>query len=71
VATHNANIPVLGSAERVVVLESNGQRGSVDAEGSYAEPRIVDRITRLMEGGREAFAVRSAFYDKHNFGSIE
>ncbi len=65
VATHNANIPVLGSADTVIVLTSDGRVGSVDVRGSFDADDVVDRITRLMEGGRDAFARRSAFYAEH------
>lgn len=65
VATHNANIPVLGSADNVVVLTSDGARGSVEAQGRFDEAQIVERITRLMEGGKEAFDMRSAFYARY------
>lgn len=69
VATHNANIPVLGSAENVVVLSSDGKVGRVDVRGPFNAKDVVERITRLMEGGREAFARRSAFYAAH--GGLE
>lgn len=65
VATHNANIPVLGSAENVVVLSSDGKVGRVEVQGAFDSVDVVDRITGLMEGGREAFARRSAFYTAH------
>jgi len=65
VATHNANIPVLGSAEKVLVLESDGTNGSVRTQGSFDAPEVVDAITRLMEGGRDAFRARSTFYAEH------
>ncbi len=65
VATHNANIPVLGSADNVVVLKSDGKSGSVDVQGAFDDDEIVDRVTRLMEGGRDAFARRSTFYAEH------
>ena len=59
--THNANIPVLGDAECVVVMEMDGprkarpcQRGSVDA---MREP-----IIKLLEGGKEAFRSRQEKY---------
>ena len=69
VATHNANIPVLGSAENVIVLKSDGKLGSVDVQGAFDSDVVVDKITRLMEGGRDAFARRSAFYAAH--GGLE
>lgn len=65
VATHNANIPVLGSADNVIVLSSDGRVGGVEVQGAFDMGAIVDKITRLMEGGREAFARRSIFYSEH------
>src|SRR5665647_343887 len=65
VATHNANIPVLGSADTVVVLGSDGTTGSVEVQGPFDDDAVVDHITQLMEGGREAFARRSSFYAEH------
>jgi DNA repair exonuclease SbcCD ATPase subunit len=59
--THNANIPVLGDADCVVVMEMDGPRkarpcqcGSVDA---MREP-----IIKLLEGGKEAFRSRQEKY---------
>ena len=69
VATHNANIPVLGSADNVIVLNSDGKVGRVDVQGTFDSATVVDKITGLMEGGREAFARRSAFYTAH--GGLE
>ncbi|MFD2796501.1 AAA family ATPase [Promicromonospora vindobonensis] len=65
VATHNANIPVLGSADNVIVLESDGTVATVDVQGAFDSEDIVNQITRLMEGGRDAFARRSSFYAEH------
>ncbi|MCR8897885.1 hypothetical protein NWF34_13115 [Gordonia sp. GONU] len=65
VATHNANIPVLGSADNVIVLTSDGKNGSVEAQEQFDDEQIVDSITRLMEGGRDAFSRRSAFYSQY------
>lgn len=69
VATHNANIPVLGSAELVLSLESDGTRGFIANLGSFEEQPIVDTITGLMEGGREAFLRRAEFYAEHEVES--
>lgn len=66
VATHNANIPVLGSANHVVVLASDGRNGSVTTEGCFDDDGVVKWITGLMEGGRDAFARRSEFYASHD-----
>lgn len=69
VATHNANIPVLGGAETVIALQSDGLRGFVDARGGFDQPDIVQIITSLMEGGAEAFKRRANFY--RQFGSLD
>jgi energy-coupling factor transporter ATP-binding protein EcfA2 len=65
IATHNANIPVLGDADEVIVLSSDGRHGAVDRSGALTSPDIVDAITALMEGGEEAFRRRAAFYAEH------
>jgi energy-coupling factor transporter ATP-binding protein EcfA2 len=58
--THNANIPVLGGADYVVVMNSDGKRGYVHKAGSLDECR--DEIIDLLEGGRKAFSERSRRY---------
>jgi ABC-type sulfate/molybdate transport systems ATPase subunit len=58
--THNPNIPVLGDAQRVVVLQSNGRMGSVKAVGTVDE--VKDEIETVLEGGREAFRRRKERY---------
>ncbi|GGK49377.1 AAA family ATPase [Aliivibrio fischeri] len=63
VTTHNANVPVLGEAEEVIHLNSDGTRGYVMASGPLMEANIVDAISSVMEGGREAFNCRANFYD--------
>lgn len=60
-ATHNANIPVLGDAEKVVATEYNEKEievisGSIDSENAHQ--KIVD----IMEGGYEAFRRRNSIY---------
>ncbi|WP_084401492.1 AAA family ATPase [Lentzea albidocapillata] len=64
VVTHNANIPVLGDAEMVIALESDGRRGYVKESGPLAESEVIEAITNLMEGGRDAFSKRAAFYGR-------
>lgn len=58
--THNANIPVLGEAELVVVMNSDGQHGYVEKAGSLDECR--NEIIDLLEGGEEAFELRRKRY---------
>lgn len=69
VATHNANIPVLGTADLVLSLESDGTRGFIANLGSFEDQPIVETITGLMEGGREAFLRRAEFYAEHEVES--
>tara|TARA_R110002074_G_scaffold144601_1_gene292415 strand:+ start:312 stop:2144 length:1833 start_codon:yes stop_codon:yes gene_type:complete len=61
-STHNANIPVLGEAEQVVRLASNGRRGFVAHSEKLDHPKSVDAIKTLMEGGEKAFRTREQFY---------
>ena len=58
--THNPNIPVLGDAERIFVLASDGKRGSIVRAGDVDE--VKDQIETLLEGGKEAFRLRSERY---------
>ena len=58
--THNPNIPVLGDAERVFVLASDGKLGSVTDAGNVDE--LKEQIETLLEGGREAFLLRKKRY---------
>lgn len=64
-ATHNANIPVLGDARQVIVLDSDGRNGFVSSAAPLEDDITVAAIERIMEGGREAFALRAAFYHLH------
>lgn len=58
--THNPNIPVLGDAERVFVLASDGRHGGIANVGSVDELR--GPIESLLEGGEEAFIERGRRY---------
>ena len=61
-STHNANIPVLGSADFVLQLGSDGRRGFPIAAGALTDPPVIHAITSVMEGGAEAFRQRASFY---------
>jgi DNA repair exonuclease SbcCD ATPase subunit len=65
VATHNPNVPVLGDAKQVIHLDSDGTRCFAQAAGAVNVRRIVEAITTIMEGGREAFRKRAEFYSKY------
>jgi ATPase subunit of ABC transporter with duplicated ATPase domains len=58
--THNANIPVLAEAELVLVMTSDGRVGAIEKSGTVDECR--EQIIELLEGGREAFELRSKRY---------
>jgi ABC-type uncharacterized transport system ATPase subunit len=58
--THNPNIPVLGDAERVFVMASDGTTATVSAAGTVDDVRAD--IERLLEGGRDAFQRRMERY---------
>jgi energy-coupling factor transporter ATP-binding protein EcfA2 len=58
--THNANIPVLAEADLVLVMNSDGRVGVIEKSGTVDECR--EQIIDLLEGGREAFELRSKRY---------
>jgi energy-coupling factor transporter ATP-binding protein EcfA2 len=58
--THNANIPVLAEADLMLVMNSDGRIGFVEKAGTVDECR--EQIIDLLEGGREAFELRSKRY---------
>lgn len=60
--THNPNLPVLGDAERVIVLEADGRSSRAVAQTDLNGAR--EHILRLMEGGLEAFRVRQERYER-------
>lgn len=61
-STHNPNIPVLGGAQTVVQMGSDGRRGYALSRGPLHAPQIVAAISSVMEGGADAFAYRAEFY---------
>lgn len=67
IATHNANIPILGDAEQIVALDAKELGGPpvrsfVRAHGSIDSPSVREAAEEILEGGREAFALRQAKY---------
>lgn len=65
-STHNANIPVLGDADFVLHMGSDGKRGFALDAGSLESPSVVDAISTVMEGGVKAFQKRAQFYAHYN-----
>lgn len=60
-ATHNANIPVLGDSERVLVVEFQETKIDV-AQGNIDLNSTHKQIVDIMEGGKEAFDKRQLIY---------
>jgi len=65
-STHNANIPVLGNADFVIQLGSDGKRGFPLVANTLDAPPAVTAITTVMEGGAQAFASRAKFYNRQH-----
>lgn len=61
-STHNANIPVLGDAELVIAMGSDGTRAFVSHAAPLVDKKSVKAITTIMEGGLAAFKKRAEFY---------
>lgn len=60
-ATHNANIPVLGDSERVLVVEFQETKIDV-AQGNIDLSSTHKQIVDIMEGGKAAFDKRQLIY---------
>ena len=67
-STHNANIPVLGDAELILVLTATGKADDVRAciapghAGAIDTPVVRELVEETLEGGREAFEKRRRKY---------
>ncbi len=62
VATHNANIPVSGDAELIIVLAANEKGGWVEKTGSIDDPALREPVENILEGGPDAFLIRKEKY---------
>ncbi|HUQ97800.1 MAG TPA: hypothetical protein VM166_00005, partial [Gemmatimonadaceae bacterium] len=62
VATHNANIPVLGDAEQIVVLSATSDSTRVECFGSIDDPDVQRNVKHILEGGQQAFELRRKKY---------
>lgn len=66
IVTHNPNIPVLGDAEGIIILERN-KNGKVtfrkDKKAGCIEEKLIrEGICEIMEGGEKAFRKREEKY---------
>jgi ABC-type lipoprotein export system ATPase subunit len=62
IATHNANIPVLGDSELILVMASDGKNGFITERGVIDKDRIKKLVQNILEGGRDAFERRKLKY---------
>lgn len=64
VSTHNANVPVLGDAELIVALESDGSHGrpAKAGVGSLDDHTVRALVEDILEGGSAAFGARQHLY---------
>jgi ABC-type lipoprotein export system ATPase subunit len=63
IVTHNANIPVNADAEYVISMDSESQKIKNFITGSVDSPEIKKEICAVMEGGVDAFKMRSERYN--------
>lgn len=63
VVTHNANIPVNGDSELVIVMDSTTSDVQIDESGSIEDEVIKAKICTIMEGGTKAFEMRAKRYN--------
>lgn len=63
-STHNANVPVLGDAELIVALESDGNHGrpTKAGVGSLDDNTVRALVEDILEGGPAAFEARQHLY---------
>lgn len=63
-ATHNANIPVLGDAELIAAMTADANIASIkDGNfGSIDEESVKEVVKNTLEGGRQAFDTRKEKY---------
>jgi predicted ATPase len=61
-ATHNANIPILGDSEQIIVCNYEENKINIQI-GSIDNHDIQDNIINIMEGGEEAFDKRRDIYN--------
>ena len=61
-APHNANIPVLGDCEQIVVCDYEEKKINIEM-GSIDNHNIQQKIINIMEGGKDAFNKRREIYN--------
>jgi ABC-type lipoprotein export system ATPase subunit len=72
IATHNANIPVSGNADLIMVLKAGIPEGQAAENGRVAEgglgsldvDSVKEYVTNILEGGSNAFLIRRNRYGR-------
>lgn len=62
IATHNANLPVSGDAEHIIVLAADEKSGWIEQHGSIDDSSLRKPVEDILEGGRDAFRIRKEKY---------
>jgi ABC-type cobalamin/Fe3+-siderophores transport system ATPase subunit len=62
IATHNANIAVLGDAEQIVPMQGYGGVGHIKDVGAVDSPETRKRACEILEGGDAAYRKRGEMY---------
>jgi hypothetical protein len=61
-ATHDADIVVNGDADQVIQLEADATHGWVAVAGAIETPEVRSAIIATLDGGEDAFSLRSRKY---------
>jgi energy-coupling factor transporter ATP-binding protein EcfA2 len=62
IATHSANLVVLGDAELVIPMRVAEEKGAPYAVGAVDQPQTRDQVCSLLEGGAQAYQKRGERY---------
>jgi len=68
IVTHDANLVVNGDAEQVIIAHYKDQKIEHSLSGSLENLEIRNSVTRILEGGSEAFRKREM---KYQFDSLD
>jgi hypothetical protein len=60
--THDADIVVNGDADQVIQLEADATHGWVEVAGAIETPQVRAAIIATLDGGEDAFSLRSRKY---------
>ncbi|MHA1678467.1 MAG: TrlF family AAA-like ATPase [Promethearchaeota archaeon] len=61
ISTHNANLVVTTDAEQVIVADNENEELSYFS-GSLENPKIIEKVCNILEGGKDAFKKRERRY---------